>query len=264
MTWTAPAGDIASYEIHRRPTTPDGRYQRIGRTNHNESSFSHPVSDLVPDTEYDYRVKPVTGTGEVGGWGSGSNYARATAPPLSDLKAELVPKGVSLTWTAPAGDAASYKIYRMAERKSYWFIATSHTPAFLDPMADLVPGVDYYYRIKPSALMVWLGLGPGSNDAQATAPAVKGLKAIVYSNGVTVSWEKPVGDAASYQVYRRVAKPGEVYVEIAERKVPYYWDPVSGLTPGTEYYRVKPVSSAGVVGGWGPGNNYALVRIPTA
>ncbi len=276
VTWTAPDGDVASYEIYRRSVMPPGKiYQKIGETTSTETSYSHPVSDLVPGGKYYYRIRPVSSTGQVGGWGSGSNYAQATAPPLIDLKAQFGPDGMLVTWVAPAGDIASYRIYRLAERKQYRLIATSNTPNYTDPIvapirniADLAPGVDYYYRVKAvgsdGAIGGW---GSATNYALGTVPSVpapSGLKATRYSNGVTFSWEQPTEDIASYKVYRRAAKPGERYRRIGIRTVPYFWDPSSELTPGTEYYyRVRAVNKLGLVGGWGSGSNYAAIRIPT-
>ncbi len=277
VTWTTPGGDVTSYEIYRRSVMPPGKsYQKIGETTSTETSYSHPVSDLVPGGKYYYRIRPVTSTGQVGGWGSGSNYAQATAPPLSDLKAQFGPNGMSLTWAAPAGDIASYRIYRLAERKQYRLIAISNTPHYTDPVvalirniANLKPGVDYYYRVKAvgrdGAIGGW---GSAANYALATVPSVpapSGLKATRYSNGVTLSWDQPTGDVASFKVYRRAAKPGEPYRRIGVRKVPYFWDPSSELTPGTEYYyRVKVVTKSRLAGGWGSGSNYAAIRIPTS
>ena len=45
----------------------------------------------------------------------------------------------------------------------------------------------------------------------------------------------------------------------ATRGSTVFRDPVSGLSPGVEYYyRVKAVDSKGSLGGWGPGSNFAV------
>ncbi len=266
FSWDRPVGDVASYEVYRRAAVKGDPYRKIKTVT--STSFLDPVSGLTAGVEYYYRVKMVSSSGVVGSWGSGSNYARVVMPAVRGLKTNVNSNGVTFSWDRPVGDVASYEVYRRAAVKGdpYRKIKTVTSTSFLDPVSGLTAGVEYYYRVKMVSSSGVVGSwGSGSNYARVVMPAVRGLKTNVNSNGVTFSWDRPVGDVASFKVFRRIAKPGEVYAEITERKVPYFWDPVAGLTPGVEYYyRVKPVSSAGVVGGWGPGSNYASVRIPAA
>ncbi len=266
LSWEQPAGNVVHYEVYRRVAIPGNPYRKIKTVT--PTSFLDPIAGLTPGVEYYYRVKAVSSTDGVSGWGSGSNYARVTIPAVRDLKATVYSNGVTFSWEKPVGDVASFKVFRRVARpgEAYVEIAEREVPYYWDPIAGLTPGVEYYYRVKAvSGAGVAGSWGTGSNYAELSVPAVKGLKTTVYSNGVSFSWEKPVGDVASFKVFRRVARPGEAYVEIAEREVPYYWDPVSGLTPGVEYYyRVKAVGSAGVAGSWGSGSNYISARIPAA
>ncbi len=264
VSWTVPDGDIGGYEIYRRAAIADQPYRKTGDTS--TTTFVDPTSKLTPGVEYYYRIKAVDSSDVAGSWGPGPNYARAVIPAVGGLTAAVGADAVSVSWTVPSGDVEGYEVYRRAAiaGQPYRKVVDTKKASFVDPISGLTPGVEYYYRIKAVGSSGVVGSwGPGSNYVQSTVPAVTGLKTTVYSNGVTFSWEKPVGDVASFRVFRRVARPGEAYVEIAQRKVPYYWDPIAGLTPGVEYYyRVKAVGSSGVAGGWGPGPNYTRAVIP--
>ncbi len=282
VSWDQPVGDVVSFKVYRRAAMPGEVYGEVAERE--VPFFWDPVAGLTPGVEYYYRVKAVGADGVVGGWGSGSNYVGVTVPATGGLQADLYSDGVTVSWDQPVGDVVSFKVYRRAAipGEVYGEVAEREVPFFWDPVAGLTPGVEYYYRVKAvGADGVVGGWGSGSNYVGVTVPATGGLQADLYSNGVTVSWDQPVGDVVSFKVYRRAAMPGEVYTEIIERKVLYgwnmslwdlflwnpysFWDPFSGLTPGVEYYyRVKAVGADGVVGGWGSGSNYVSVRVPTA
>ncbi len=263
LSWSVPAGDVVSYEVYRRAAVDGQSYERIGTPSDN--IYQDPLSGLTPGVEYYYRVKAVNGDGVVGSWGSGSNYARAVTPAVEGLRANLGSDSVLLSWSVPAGDVVSYEVYRRAavSGQSYERISTPSNNSYQDPLSDLTPGMEYYYRIKAvngdGVVGSW---GSGSNYTRAVTPAVEGLKTTIYSNGVSLSWTM-AGNAYYYEVYRRVAKPGESYQKIDNRIRSPFWDPLSGLTPGTEYwYRVKAVTGTGAVGNWGAGPNYASAVIP--
>ncbi len=266
LSWITSYGGIKSYEVYRRPVEKGASYSKIGTSK--TQRYSDPVSGLTPGVEYYYRLKPVSSAGVVGSWGPGNNYASLVMPAALGLKTTRFSGGVRVSWDVPVGDVASYKVYRRVAKPGevYVEVAEREVPYYWEPVSGLTPGVEYYYRIRTvNGAGVVGGWGPGNNYISVVMPAALGLKTTRFSGGVRVSWDVPVGDVASYKVYRRVARSGEVYVEVAEREVPYYWEPVSGLTPGVEYYyRVKAVGSAGVVGSWGPGNNYVSVVMPAA
>ena len=262
VSWAEPAGDVARYEVYRRAAIQGESYTRIGQTE--TVSYSDPFTGLVPGVEYYYRVKAVGASGLAGSWGTGSNYARVVAPAVGGLEAMVVSGGVSVSWAEPAGDVARYEVYRRAaiQGESYTRIGQTETVSYSDPFTGLVPGVEYYYRVKAVGASGLAGSwGTGSNYARVVAPAVGGLEAMVVSGGVSVSWAEPAGDVARYEVYRRAAVQGQPYTKIGESTVASYLDRSTGLTPGTEYYfRVKAVGASGLVGSWGTGSNYAIIK----
>ncbi len=264
VSWNEVKADVASYEVYRRAAVAGHPYERIATIS--ETEYYDPEAGLTPGMEYYYRIKTVSSTGVVGHWGSRSNYAAVRLPALTGLQASVSQDStsVSFTWAKPAGDVAGYEVYRRVAIRGqlYTKIGESTTASYSDPSTGLIPGAEYYYRVKAVSAAGAVGSwGTGKNYAPAVAPAVGGLKATAVSGGVSVTWEQSTGDVARYKVYRRVAIQGQAYAEIAETTAASYMDRSAGLTPGTEYYyRVKPVGASGVVGGWGPGPNYASIK----
>ncbi len=264
LSWSVPVGDVVSYEVYRRAAVAGQSYEMIGTPSAN--TYQDPLSGLTLGVEYYYRIKAVNGDGLVGSWGSASSYARTVAPAVEGLQANLGSDGVSLSWSVPVGDVVSYEVYRRAAvaGQSYEMIGAPSANTYQDPLSGLTPGVEYYYRVKAENGDGLLGSwGPGSNYARTVTPAVEGLKTTIYSNGVSLAWATTTGDVSYYEVYRRIAKPGESYQKVDHRTESPFWDPLSGLTPGTEYwYRIKAVTSTGAVGSWGAGANYTSAVIP--
>ncbi len=264
VSWNKVNTDVANYEVHRRAAVAGQPYERIATIS--ETEYYDPEAGLTPGMEYYYRVKTVRNNGAVGHWGSRSNYAAVKLPALTGLQASVSSDSgsVSFIWSEPVGDVAGYEVYRRAaiHGQPYTKIGDTTTASYSDPSTGLVPGAEYYYRVKAASAAGAVGSwGSGQNYARVVAPAVGGFKATAVSGGVSVTWAKSAGDVAVYKVYRRVAVQGQPYAEIAETAAVPYLDQSTGLTPGTEYYyRVKPVGTNGVVGGWGPGPNYASIR----
>ncbi len=264
VSWNEVEADVASYEVYRRAAVSGQPYERIATTG--ETEYYDPLTGLTPGMEYYYRVKIVGNDGAVGHWGSKSNYAAVRLPALTGLQAAVSSDSgsVTFTWAKPAGDVVRYDVYRRAAIRGqpYTKVGDTTTASYSDPLTGLVSGAEYYYRVKAVSAAEAVGSwGPGSNYVWVVAPAVGSLKATAVASGVSVTWQQPTGDVARYKVYRRVAVQGQAYAEIAETEAAPYLDQSTGLTPGTEYYyRVKPVGTNGVVGGWGPGPNYASIK----
>ncbi len=262
ISWAKPVGDVVSYEVYRRAAVKGYAYRKIGESR--TASYSDRSAGLIPGVEYYYRVKAVGASGLAGSWGSGKNYAWAVAPAVGNIKAATVSGNVLVSWAKPVGDVVSYEVYRRAAVKGYAYrkIGESRTASYSDRSAGLIPGVEYYYRVKAVGASGLAGSwGSGKNYAWAVAPAVGNIKAATVSGNVLVSWAKPVGDVVSYEVYRRAAVKGYAYRKIGESRTASYSDRSAGLIPGVEYYyRVKAVGASGLAGSWGPGPNYASVK----
>ena len=264
VSWNEVKADVASYEVYRRAAVAGHPYERIGTIS--ETKYYDPLTGLTPGMEYYYRIKTVSSTGVVGHWGSRSNYAAVRLPAVTGLQASVSSDSgsVSFTWTEPTVDVTRYEVYRRAviRGQPYTKIGEPTTASYSDPLTGLVPGAEYYYRVKAVSAAGAVGSwGMGNNYVGVVAPAVGNLQAVAVGGGVSVSWEQSDGDVARYKVYRRAAVKGHAYTKIGETITASYLDQSTDLVPGTEYYyRVKPVGANGVVGGWGPGPNYASIR----
>ncbi len=234
------------------------------------------MSGLLPGLEYYYRVKAVDRIGSLRSWGPGSNYAAVSTPAPSGLSAVINDKSeVVVSWAAPSGYVNEYTVYRREAVKgdkykridSVLSRGSSGPDTFYVANAgQLKSGVEYYFRMKAVDSQGREGSwGSGSNYAAVTIPAPSGLSAVFnkYYDSIEVSWTAPIGRSARYEVYRRAAVKGSEYELIgttsgATVHGTVYRDPVSGLTPGVEYYyRVKAVNQYQSLGGWGSGSNYA-------
>ncbi len=185
----------------------------------------------------------------------------------SGLSAVLDDDVVVVSWTAPAGGAVTYQVYRRVavEGDEYKQIATTGSTVFRDRISGLSPGFEYYYRVKAVDSQGRVGgWGPGSNYAALTTPAPGDLKAtLTADDDVVVTWTAPAGIVKEYEVYRRAAVKGDKYIRIAGAYYTSYWNNAELLRSGFEYYyRVKAVDSQGHVGGWGSGSNYAALTVP--
>ncbi len=265
VTWTASAGIVQEYAVYRRAAIKGDEYKRITVT---QSSYWSNAEVLRSGFEYYYRVRAVDSQGREGSWGSGSNYAALTIPAPRVLSAGYSAGSMEVNWTVPFGGAVIYQVYRRAAVKGsdYEQIGTTRATVYTDHVSGLTPGLEYYYRVKAVDSMGRVGgWGSGSNyGAGIYTPPPSSLSAVVSSGSVVVSWTAPAGDVREYVVYRRAAVKGADYKQIGTTSgSTVFRDPISGLSPGLEYYyRVKAVDRRGASGSWGTGYNYAEVKIP--
>ncbi len=261
LSWEPPPEGANRYRVFRRKKSTGETFSLIG--NPSVSSFDHPIAELLPGMQYEYRVKAVNNLDMVG---PDSEVTTVSIPAVDHLEAQPSAGAVSVSWSVPEGDVKGYEVYRRAAvaGQPYRKIGDTSTASFVDPTSKLTPGVEYYYWVKAVGTSGLAGgWGPGSNYAHAIIPAVKDLAALVGPDGASLSWKVPSGDVVSYEVHRRAAVAGQPYRKVGNTSTASFEDPISGLTPGVEYYyRVKAVGSSDVVGGWGPGPNYAPAIIP--
>ncbi len=267
VVWDEPSEGATSYIVYRRVAKLGEKYRVVEKT----TATSHRVnySELDPGSLYFYQVKAVNNLNMESEWGQG-NYASIKVPDRvkvpgapGNLRVLLVPRHVSVTWSAPVGGAEKYVVTRRMAKDGHDYekvITTSNT-FYNDPVSGLNTNVEYYYRVYAvNASGVW---GPRSNtsseiiirsNTQDPVPGAPGnLTASLKSRYVRVAWSAPVGGAEKYVVARRMAKDGHDYERIITTSNTYYYDPVSGLNTDVEYYyRVYAVNASGV---WGPRSN---------
>ncbi len=236
LAWDDPSdASITHYQIFRRDrgVHDAGEFVTI-KENTGSAATSYTDDTVEPETRYVYRVKAVNQHG-ASTW---SNFVRADTPAALDpadlapsgLEVSLVENRVTLTWDAPASDAASVTGYEILRRRPNEGEAALTTlvadtgnaeTGYTDDTAN-EPGVRYTYRVRAlrdgeqSRVSNYARIDLPEDYAQDTpepeeepspeALAPSGLTAeAAKDGGVALSWAAPAEDAGSvtgYEVLR--------------------------------------------------------------
>ena len=236
LAWDDPSdASITHYQIFRRDRDvhDTGEFVTI-QENTGSAAASYTDDTVEPETRYVYRVKAVNQHG-ASTW---STFVRADTPAAPDpadlapsgLEVSLVENRVTLTWDAPASDAASVTGYEILRRRPNEGEAALTTlvadtgnaeTGYTDDTAN-EPGVSYTYRVKAlrdgeqSRVSNYARIDLPDDYAQDTpepeeepspeALAPSGLTAeAAEDSGVALSWTAPAEDAGSvtgYEVLR--------------------------------------------------------------
>ena len=235
LAWDDPSdASITHYEIFRRDRDVHdaGEFVTI-EENTGSAAASYTDDTVEPEKRYVYRVKAVNQHG-ASTW---SDFVRADTPAAPDpadlapsgLEVSLVENRVTLTWDAPASDAASVTGYEILRRRPNDGEAALTTlvadtgnaeTGYTDDSAN-EPGVRYTYRVRAlrdgeqSKVSNYARIDLPDDYAQDTpepeeepspeALAPSGLTAAVEGGGVALSWTAPAEDAGSvtgYEVLR--------------------------------------------------------------
>ena len=236
LAWDDPSdASITHYQIFRRDRDVHdaGEFVTI-EENTGSAAASYTDDTVEPETSYVYRVKAVNQHG-VSKW---SKFARADTPAAPDpadlapsgLEVSLVENRVTLSWDAPASDAASVTGYEILRRRPNEGEAALTTlvadtgnaeTGYTDDTAN-EPGVGYTYRVRAlrdgeqSRVSNYARIDLPDDYAQdmpepeeepsPEALAPSGLTAeAAKDGGVALSWTAPAEDAGSvtgYEVLR--------------------------------------------------------------
>ena len=236
LAWDDPSdASITHYQIFRRDRDVHdaGEFVTINE-NTGSAAASYTDDTVEPETRYVYRVKAVNQHG-ASTW---SDFVRADTPAAPDpadlapsgLEVSLVENRVTLTWDAPASDAASVTGYEILRRRPNDGEAALTTlvadtgnaeTGYTDDTAN-EPGVRYTYRVKALRdgeqskvsnydridLPEDYAQDSSGSDEPTPSPealAPSGLTAAVEDGGVALSWTAPAEDAGSvtgYEVLR--------------------------------------------------------------
>ena len=236
LAWDDPSdASITHYQIFRRDRDVHDAGEFVTITENTGSAATSYTDDTVePEKRYVYRVKAVNQHG-ASTW---SNFVRADTPAAPDpadlapsgLEVSLVENRVTLTWDAPASDAASVTGYEILRRRPNDGEAALTTlvantgnaeTGYTDDTAN-EPGVRYTYRVKAlrdgeqSRVSNYARIDlpddyaqdtPGSDEPTPTPEALapSGLTAAVEDGGVALSWTAPAehaGSVTGYEVLR--------------------------------------------------------------
>ena len=235
LAWDDPGdASITHYQIFRRDRGVHDTGEFVTIEDDTGSAAASYTDDTVePETRYVYRVKAVNQHG-ASTW---SDFVRADTPAAPDpadlapsgLEVSLVENRVTLTWDAPASDAASVTGYEILRRRPNDGEAALTTlvadtgnaeTGYTDDSAN-EPGVRYTYRVRAlrdgeqSKVSNYARIDLPDDYAQDTpepeeepspeALAPSGLTAAVEDGGVALSWTAPAehaGSVTGYEVLR--------------------------------------------------------------
>ena len=240
LAWDDPSdASITHYQIFRRDRDvhDTGEFVEID-SNTGSAATSYTDANVEPEGSYVYRVKAVNQHG-ASTW---SNFVRADTPAAPDpadlapsgLEVSLVENRVTLTWDAPASDAASVTGYEILRRRPNDGEAALTTlvadtgnaeTGYTDDTAN-EPGVSYTYRVKAlrdgeqSKVSNYARIdlpddyaqdSSGSDEPTPTPEALApgNLKARGSGEKVTLTWDAPAEDAGSVTGYEVLRGQGD-------------------------------------------------------
>lgn len=170
LNWAAPSSDggspVTNYRIYRS-TTSGG--ETVLTTVGNVLTYQD--SAVANGTTYYYQITALNAAGEGPRSTETSATPQASVPgaPTGLTAAPNKPRGVSLSWTAPASNGGSaitgYQIWRGTSTGSEIFLlSVGNLSKYKDTTAS--SGLTYYYVVRAVNVV---GAGPPSNEASAIA-----------------------------------------------------------------------------------------------
>ena len=274
LSWTAPAedtGSVTGYEVLR--AVGQGELASLAAdTASTATAYTDATATQAGET-YAYRVKAVRG--EERSQASGQAQVQVPHDPAdlrpTGLTASLVENKVTLSWAAPAEDAASVEGYEILRRRPSegegsltTLVADTNSTAttYTDATANEA-GVVYVYRVKAlrgSEASLWSNFArielpsdyvpdPTSTPEPESTPDDQAptnlTAALAEGGGVNLSWTAPAEDADSvtgYEVLRAVGE-GELATLAADTAstATTYTDATATEAGETYAYQVKAI-----------------------
>jgi fibronectin type 3 domain-containing protein len=254
VSWTAPPGGAASYDVERA-TIAAGPFSPIATT---VTGLSRPDSGLVPGTTYWYRVRANTGGGAAGAYSVSASATTLPAAPSAPTFSNVAATSVTVSW-APVAGATSYKVERATAAAGPWTQIAAGS-ALTQPSGGLTGNTTYWYRVIATNAS---GDGPASAASFVTMlPGTPGAPTFgsLTTTSLVVSWSAPAGGAQSYEVQRGTGSTGP-WTSVAT--VTGLSAPDSGLGVGTSYwYQVRAVGSAGTSAYSAASQTFTLPGVP--
>jgi hypothetical protein len=218
----------------------------------------NPFIDHAPPVEtdlaYELRIVDVLGVPSAPAAVHVSSPDFGAGAPPAGQSAKAGRGAVTVTWTALGNTRASGLVIersQLADGPYEWL-----TPKGLSPQSvrfddhDVLPGGNYYYRVRAVTPGGALGAAGDPVHAQVLAPAglaaPQGLKADIGTNQVVLTWKAVPGmDLAGYIVERRAVASAPRWARLNTRLLPEprYLDIIGGTSGGSFEYRVTAVAT---------------------
>jgi fibronectin type 3 domain-containing protein len=246
VSWTAPSGGAASYDLERG-TSATGPWTILAPAT---TALSFADTGLTAGTTYWYRVRATNLEGLKTAYTTRSVITLPAAPSAPSFSS-VGPYTLTASWPLVTG-ASSYVLERAPDAGGVagtWAVLSSQATT---PYADsgLSANTRYWYRLRAANAS---GSGAYSPAASVTTvPNIPGKPelTLVTKTGLTVTWTEPAGGAATYELERALTANG-TWTTIVTGAALTFVD--GGLTAGTTYYyRVRALNAAGGLGAWSP------------
>jgi predicted CxxxxCH...CXXCH cytochrome family protein len=261
VTWAAAPG-AATYELWR---SADGATWGTTPLAAGLAGLSFTDASVTPNRTFFYRVQARNSAG-VGPFSETASQLTLPGVPGSLAVASQAWSRVELSWTAPAGGAATYAVLRSADSTLVGAVevGTSGTNAFSD--STVAGGTVYAYWVQARNATGGGDLaGPLLVDTPPAPPDVPASPTFssVTTTSVHVAWS-PAARAATYTVQRAAdasGAPGTMWAAVASGLTGTGADD-AGLVPASAYwYRVRAVNESGA-GPWSAAARVTLQSLP--
>jgi phosphodiesterase/alkaline phosphatase D-like protein len=260
VNWTAAAG-VSTYKVERAPdvsAAPGSWAQVAGPL----TSLSHLNSGLTANTAYWYRVR-ATNAGGDGAYSAPSQSMTAPNAPGVVGFTGVGPSTVTVTWSVPAGGAATYEVDRGGSSIGPWTQIATGLPGLGYIDATVAANVTYWYRARATNARGIDGISTSAAsvttpvDASVTVPPAPAAPTFssVTTSYLYVNWMS-VPAAVSYKVDRAPDASGALgaWTQVAG-PVTSLTQLNSGLSANMGYwYRVRATNA----GGDGPSSQPSL------
>ncbi|HEY6888060.1 MAG TPA: fibronectin type III domain-containing protein, partial [Solirubrobacter sp.] len=251
VNWTAVPGAV-SYKLERAPDAsgaPGAWTQRQGAV----TDLYAYDGGLSANTLYWYRLRATNGGGD-GPYSPAASITTAPSAPGTPSFSGVAPYSVTVSWTAPASGASSYKVERSTSQYGTFTQLASGvaSTSFVD--AGVAANVTYYYRVRGTNASGVDGDYSGVSsvttpvDPAVALPAAPGgpTYSSVSPTYLYVGWAAAAG-AVSYKIERApdaAGAPGAwAQLTSGVTSVSYF---SSGLTANTAYwYRIRATNAGG-------------------
>lgn len=210
----------------------------------NQAGPTYTDGSLTANSAHSYYVTVVNANGESLPSNEVTGVVLPSAP--TSLGATGSASQIALAWTAPAGGAVSYNIYRgLSAGNEYPIHIANTTGVSYNDTTDLVYGTTYFYVVR--AINAG-GRSVVSNEVSATATGQAAPTSLAISasgsGSLSLTWVAAAG-ATTYNLYRGLSAGNQATAPVATGLTGTTFTD-TGLTNGTTYYyKMTAVSSVG-------------------
>jgi fibronectin type 3 domain-containing protein len=204
LSWADNSATETEFRIQR--SAGAGAYATVATTPANETA--HPDGDVLPDTEYSYRVLAChpqacsVPSGE-------ASILTVPAPPAADSATAVTNTRIDVRWTDRSATESAFHIERRTASEAFAEVGTTGPDVALYVDEGLDPGTTYEYRIRACNSGGCSAYSDTLDSTTGTPPpplAPSALTATLSGDGasVIVGWMDNSEDESSFQLWRSV------------------------------------------------------------